>query len=396
MTARPLIAHVLYRLDTGGMERVAVSLINATRDRYRHAVITLAGFGELRRELDDHATSCQSLNKQPGKDWACHARFWRALRRLCPDLVQSYNIGTLDLAPMAKLAGVRGLVHAEHGRDAGDPADDSPRYRRLRRWMAPFIDRYVAVSRDLEAWLTGRVGLNPSKVTYIANGIDTVAFRAPRPRPGPRRMLRDFAPEGTCVIGNVARLDAVKNHLGLITAFKRLRDRHGGINCRLVIAGDGPERAALEQRIAECGLGASVRLLGNRSDVPELLAECDIFVLSSISEGMPLTVLEAMASGLPVVATEVGDVASVVEPGVSGTLVPSRDPDELAKALGRYAADAALRCHHGEAGCARVTARFGLGAMIANYVTLYDELLGERVRAAQRRVAHDLASHGEH
>ena len=392
MNDKPLIVHVLYRLDTGGMERIIVSLINATADRYRHAVITLNGFGALRGEIEHAVVTCLSLDKKPGKDWRCHGRLWRALRTLKPDLVQTYNVGTLDLALVVKLAGVRRLVHAEHGRDAADPQGENSRYLRLRRWMAPFIDRYVAVAPDLQNWLTDRAGIRRSKVAYIANGIDAVAFDLPR---GERRLFGDFAPAGTMLIGHVARLDKVKDQAGLISAFKLLRDEAGQAGCRLVIAGEGPQRDALERQVAELGLAESVRLLGNRSDVAELLAECDVFVLSSIAEGMPVTLLEAMAARLPVVATDVGGVARVVDGNVTGTLVPAGNPRAMADALRAYVTDESLRRRHGEAGCARVAAKFSLSAMEASYVALYDGLLGRRVSVAPPRAMHGLTERKE-
>lgn len=397
MNDRPLIVHVLYRLDTGGMERVVVSLINATHDRYRHAVITLTGCGELRREIEDVVTACVSLDKKPGKDWPCYFRFWRALRALQPDLVQTYNLGTLDLAPLVKLAGVPRLVHAEHGRDATDPDGDERKYQRLRRWMAPLIARYVVVSADLQAWLTQRVRIRRSRVAFIANGIDTTVFNVPRIQSTPRHLLGDFAPPGTVLVGNVARLDKVKDHAGLLAAFALLRAAGNGKNadCRLVIAGDGPQRDELAQQIIQLGLTDSVRLLGNRGDVPQVLAECDVFVLSSVAEGMPMTVLEAMATGLPVVATDVGGVASVVEAGITGTLVQPGDPPALAAALGAYVADEKLRHQHGAAGRARVAAKFSLPTMVSAYVALYDELLGRPANAVQPHVIPGLTGHKE-
>ena len=190
-------------------------------------MIALAGFGALRGEIDGIVTACLALNKKPGKDWPCYVRFWRALRMLKPDLVQTYNIGTLDLAPMVKLAGVRRLVHAEHGRDAADPDGKNPRYLRLRRWMAPLVDRYVAVSVDLQRWLIEQARIQSSKVAYIPNGIDIAAFEVRRAafRHSPR--LGDFAPPGTVLIGHVARLDKVKDQAGLISAFKLLREAAG-------------------------------------------------------------------------------------------------------------------------------------------------------------------------
>ncbi len=395
MNDKPLIVHVLYRLDTGGMERIIVSVINATCDRYRHAVIALAGVGILRGEIENSVVTCLSLDKKPGKDWPCYWRLWRALRELQPDLVQTYNLGTLDFAPFVKLAGVRHLVHAEHGRDATDPDGENPKYLRLRRWMAPFVDRYIAVSADLQRWLTDRAGIRPSKVVYIANGIDVAAFNAPRSEPAPRPRLGDFAPPGSVLVGHVARLDKVKDQAGLLAAFKLLRQDAKDADCRLIIAGEGAQRAELERQIAELGLAKTVRLLGNRRDVAELLAECDVFALSSIAEGMPVTLLEAMAASLPVVATDVGGVALVVENGVTGTLVPARDPDAMAAALNAYVADATLRRQHGAAGCARVAARFSLNAMVNAYVSLYDELLGRRAAARSPRTMSVVAERKE-
>jgi sugar transferase (PEP-CTERM/EpsH1 system associated) len=395
MNDRPLIVHVLYRLDTGGMERIVVSLINATRDRYRHAVIALTGFGALRTEIDNAVMACVSLDKRPGKDWSCYIRLWRALRALKPDLVQTYNIGTLDMALVVRLSGVRRLVHAEHGRDAADPDGNERKYQRMRRWMAPCISRYVAVSVDLQAWLTQRVRIRSSKVAYIANGIDLALFNRPPVRLCRRVLLGDFAPPGTVLLGNVARLDKVKDHAGLLAAFKLLRETDGGKNVRLIIAGDGSQRGALEKRIVELGLMDAVRLLGNRGDVAQLLGECDVFVLSSIAEGMPVTLLEAMAAGLPVVATDVGGVASVVTDGATGTLVPPGDLQALAAALAGYAANGDLRRQHGDAGRARVVAHFSLGNMVSAYVQLYDELLGRPASATQSHGLPGLIGHKE-
>lgn len=396
MNGKPLIVHVLYRLDTGGMERIVVSLINATRDRYRHAVIALTGFGVLRGEIENAVTTCVSLEKKPGKDWLCYWRLWRALRAMKPDLVQTYNIGTLDFAPVVKLAGVSRLVHAEHGRDARDPEGENPKYLRLRRWMAPFIDRYVVVSPDLQNWLTERAGVRRAKVVYIANGIDATTFSVARVASAPRRQLGDFAPPGTVVVGHIARLDKVKDQAGLLSAFKFLSEKAGHADCRLIIAGEGPQREALQRQIVQLGLVETVRLLGNRDDVPELLAECDVFALSSIAEGMPVTLLEAMAAGLPVVATDVGGVALVVEAGVTGTLVLAGDPHAMAEALHAYVADATLRRRHGAAGCARVAAQFSLNAMATAYAALYDELLGAPANAVPARTLSGLAERKEH
>jgi sugar transferase (PEP-CTERM/EpsH1 system associated) len=399
VSKKPLIAHVLYRLETGGMEQIAVSVINGTRDKYRHAVICLAGLGAMRERIADPNVPCVSLDRRPGKDWGCYSRLWKALRELQPDLVQTYNLGTLDVAPIAWLAGTRRVVHAEHGRDIADPDGRNRKYRLMRRWLQPFIARFIAVSADLETWLRENIGIAPAKIACIRNGIDTDRYNS-LARPGqPRPALGAFAPAGALLIVNVARLDAVKDQVGLLAAFGMLRDAGPELatRLRLVVVGEGAERPRLEAEIARQQLDDCVELLGNRDDVPIILAESDVFVLSSVAEGIPLTVLEGMAAGLPVVATRVGGVGEAVVDGATGTLVAPSDPVALAGALRAYVEDEALRLQHGREGRARVEKHFSLPAMLSAYAALYDGLLAthpSRARAARDPV--ELAGRVEH
>lgn len=377
MNRKPLIAHVLYRLDTGGMERVLVTVINRTQPKYRHAVICLDQYTAYRDRIVDPEVRCFALHKRPGKDWACYFRLWKVLRQLRPDLVQTYNSGALDAAPVAKMAGVHRVVHAERGRSAEDPNGERRKYRALRRCMAPFIDRYLAVSRDLRDWLTEKVGIDPERVVYLPNGIDAAGFAVSPARKPARPLLGSFAPPGTVLIGTVGRLDPVKDQAGLLAAFKLLCEALPGVRgtLRLAIAGEGSERPRLEARIAQLGLGEQVCLLGNRDDVPAILPEFDIFALSSIAEGMPGVVLEAMAAGLPVVATDVGGVREVVSSGTTGSLVPAGDSAALSHALSKYVSDESLRAQHGSAGRRAAETRFSLDHMLSSYNALYDELL---------------------
>ena len=378
MNARPRIVHVLYRLDTGGMENILVTLINQTSQRYRHAVICLGEYSAFRERIADPDVPCVALHKKPGKDWGCYFRLWRTLTAFKADLVQTYNIGAIDAAPIARLAGVHRVAHAEHGRDVSDPQGESRKYRYLRRGLSSCIDRFIAVSRDLEDWLITKVGIPRSHIVRIANGIDTTQFHIAASESKKRRLLGVFAPTGTLLLGTVGRLDAVKDHAGLITAFKYLCESLPQVcdRLRLVIIGEGPQRAALEAQITNLGFSGQVMLLGNRSDVASLLTECDIFVLSSVAEGMPVTLLESMAVGLPVVATNVGGVSDVVVSGITGMLVPMGDPQALAKALSGYVLDNDLRTRHGAAGRERIEVEFNLARMVSAYTTLYDDLLG--------------------
>jgi len=377
MTDKPLIAHVLYRLTTGGMERVLVTVINRTQSRYRHAVICLDLYTSYRERIANPDVECFALHKKPGKDWACYFRLWKVLRQLRPDLVHTYNFGALDAAPVAKIAGVRRVIHGERGRNAQDPRGENRKYRALRRWLTPFIDRYLAVSRDLRDWLTEVVGIDPSRVVYIPNGIDAASFVvAPLQKEG-RPLLGSFAPPGSILIGTVGRLDPVKDQAGLLAAFKLLCESSPDVRgkLRLAIAGEGSERSVLEAQITEFGLREQVCLLGNRDDVPAILAEFDIFVLSSIAEGMPGVLLEAMAAGLPVVATDVGGVSEIVSPGATGLMVPARNPSAMSQALSNYVSNEALRARHGRAGRRQVESGFSLEHMITAYTAVYDELL---------------------
>lgn len=395
--SKPLIVHVLYSLATGGMERVVLNVINQTREHYRHAVICLTQAGALRDALADPSIPCIELHKRPGKDLRCYLRLWRTLRDLRPDLVQTCNLGALDASLIARLADVRTVVHAEHGRDISDPQGSNPKYRRMRRWLQPCIARFVPVSQDLANWLRDDIGIRPGKITCIRNGIDTARYAAAIATRATRPLTGSFAPPGTCLIGTVARLDAVKDHAGLIEAFALLcaTDTEAASKLRLALVGEGAERTHLEHRIVQHGLGERVRLFGNRADVPALLAEFDVFVLSSIAEGIPLTVLEAMAAGLPVVSTRVGGVGEVVDDGTTGTLVPPSDPAALAAALRRYVDDATLRRQHGDAGHELAESRFGMAPMVASYVDLFDGLLSGKGRTRNAAAGAQLVRHGD-
>jgi glycosyltransferase involved in cell wall biosynthesis len=177
--------------------------------------------------------------------------------------------------------------------------------------------------------------------------------------------------------GTVGRLQAVKDQLTLVRAFAQCVARRlpGSEQLCLLIAGDGPLRAEVEDEVRACGLGARIWLAGEREDVPEVLRSLDFFVLPSISEGISNTVLEAMASALPVVATAVGGNSELVVDGETGVLVPPADPAALATALSTCAADAALRQRLGQAGRRRVEQGFSLDGMVERYTDLYQHLL---------------------
>jgi sugar transferase (PEP-CTERM/EpsH1 system associated) len=369
VSARPLVVHVVNSLAVGGLENGVINLANSAGGGIRHAIVCLIEEGAMRSRLRPEIPVF-ILGKRPGQDLGAFVRLVALLRRLRPAIVHSRNWAAFDAVPAARLAGVRRVVHGEHGRDIHDPEGRNVKRNWIRRRFAPMVSHYVAVSRDLERWLREDVRVPAGRVSTIPNGVDLSRFAQ-----GGRLEARErlgLAPEAP-VICTVGRLDPVKDQVGLVHAFAGLLPAHP--QATLVIAGDGPCRDDLARVSAELGVADQVRLLGECRDVPGVLGAADVFALPSIAEGMSNTVLEAMAAGLPVVATRVGGNPELVEDGVTGRLVPIRDPVALREAMAAYLDDPHLRAMHGKASRQRAVECFGLERMCQDYTDLYRRLL---------------------
>ncbi len=363
--AVPHVVHVIESLRVGGTEQGVVNVIDALAGDFRHTVVCVTASGALASRLP-RGVAVHALGKRPGLDARALVRLARLLRRLRPDVVHSRNWGALDAVPAAWLARVPVRIHGEHGREASDPHGLDRRRNRIRRLLAPLLDRVVAVSADLERWLVEIVGLPPHKVRLIHNGVDVRRFSDDGRETG-RRAL-GLSPDGL-VVGTVGRLDPVKDQMSLLEAFASLPAGPSGP--ALVIVGDGPSRATIEARASRPDLAGRVHLLGERSDVPSLLRALDVFVLPSLAEGISNTVLEAMATGLPVVATRTGGNPEIVDDTVTGALVPVGDRAALAEALAAYLTDPHLRALHGKNGRRRAQEAFSLERMARSYQALY-------------------------
>ena len=359
-----------------------VNLLNRMpADRYRHAVICLDAFTDYRQRIRPGDVSFHALHKRPGKDPALYVRLWRLLRQLRPDVVHTRNLSALEGQLVAALAGVRARVHGEHGRDVFDLHGANRKYNILRRVIRPLVGRYIAVSKDLAGWLVDTVGVEPRRVEQIYNGVDVDRFH---PRAEGFRAVgpAGFFTGSEIIIGAVGRMVAVKDHLTLVRAFidliggtPRLRGR-----ARLVIVGEGPARAECFALLADAGAEALAWLPGERDDVPDLMRTFDVFALPSLGEGISNTILEAMATGLPVVATRVGGNPELVEEGVTGTLVPVGPHRALADALRTYVDDIALARRHGANARRCAEERFSIDAMVAGYLSVYDAVLAPPAR----------------
>jgi sugar transferase (PEP-CTERM/EpsH1 system associated) len=380
----PRVVHVIHRLGAGGMENGLVNLINRTPPaRYQHAIVCLTDSGPFEARITKPDVPVLSLHRRPGHSFLLYWKLWRALRSLTPSLVHTRNLAALEAQIPALFVPGAARVHGEHGRDVFDLHGASRKYNLLRRLIRPLVQRYIAVSKDLEKWLVTRVGVAPGRVYQIYNGVDTGRFR-PRVGSRPAVLPEGFAPQDAFVVGTVGRLAEVKDQATLVRAFAQVlrdlpRERH---RLRLVIVGDGPQRQDLFSWVRSEGIESYVWFAGERNDVPELMGILDLFVLPSLGEGISNTILEAMACALPVVATRVGGNPELVDEGVSGALVPVSDPMAMAEAIRGYVQDSRLVAAHGQAGLAKVQQQFRWDRCVEAYLSVYDELLGLAPKAA--------------
>lgn len=373
---RPLIMHIVYRFDTGGLENGVVNLINRLpADAYRHVVLSLTEITDFRQRIERSDVEFIALHKPPGHAWRLYPRLFRLFRQLRPAIVHSRNLAALEAQLPAWLARVPVRIHGEHGRDVDDLDGSSRKYQWLRRLYRPFVSHYIGLSRDLADYLLQRIGVPERRLSQIYNGVDAERFRA-----APRRQPIPGCPFGhddtQWLFGTVGRMQMVKDQTLLARAFIRALSLAPALRSRLrlVMVGDGPLREQARQLLGDAGLVELAWLPGERRDIADILRGLDCFVLPSLAEGVSNTVLEAMATGLPVIATAVGGNPELIEAGQSGLLVPAGDVEAMAQALLLYAGNPALARAAGQQGRARVEARYSLEAMVQQYQQLYDRL----------------------
>lgn len=362
--------HLIYRFDIGGLERVMVNCINAMQGHsFKHVVISLTDVSDFAKHLHDSVAVYQ-LNKKPGKDLASHWRLFKLLRRIKPQILHTYNLAALEYHIVAKLAGVQGHIHAEHGRDNADPHGLNKKHNFLRKVLALFIHHFVAVSTDLAQWLDTTVGITQDKIILIRNGINTDDFYR-------RRTIQDQKTDKTRRFIHVARLDLVKDQANLIAAFAKLfHTKATEQNIHLTIVGDGGEMEQLRQLAKQLKVIDYIEFTGARNDIAQLLAHADVFVLSSIAEGIPMTVLEAMAASLPIISTDVGGLAELITPDENGYLVEKQNTEQLSQAMENYVKAPALIEQHGEKSQVFIENNFSEKNMVNEYLMLYNKFLG--------------------
>jgi len=383
---RPLVAHVVFRFDTGGLENGVVNLINhLPRDAYRHAIISLTDITDFRRRVLRADVQFIALQKRPGHAYKLYPRLLRLFREMRPAIVHTRNLAALETVVPAWAAGVPIRIHGEHGRDMLDLHGASRKYQWVRKLYRPFVTHYIALSRDLERYLRTDVGVPAARVEQIYNGVDAVKFR---PADDGRAAIEGcpFRDPRYWLVGTVGRMDPVKDPLNLVRAFIQAlqlapakRER-----MRLLLIGDGALYSEARAMLGAAGIADLAWLPGERNDVPDILRGLDCFALPSLGEGISNTILEAMATGLPVIATNVGGNGELVEAGITGELVPAGDPHALAQPMLTYARDRDAAKTAGRNGRARIEREFSLEAMLGRYRGLYDRLLRAESPAAVR------------
>jgi sugar transferase (PEP-CTERM/EpsH1 system associated) len=367
----------MFRFDVGGLENGIVNLINHfPESSYRHAIVALDEVTDFRLRIRHQDVSFHALHKGPGHGIKLFPQLYRLFKELRPAIVHTRNLAALEAAVPAWAAGVKVRLHGEHGWDVGDPNGNSRKYQWVRRLYSPFVSHYIALSRDLERYLTERVGIAAGRVSQIYNGVDTERFH---PAPAGRELLEacPFTDPSLWVVGTVGRMAVIKDQVNLARAFVRalMMKPRSREKLRLVMVGEGPQKAEVERVLSEAGVRELAWLPGKRDDVAHLLRGMDGFVLPSLGEGISNTILEAMASGLPVIATDVGGNGELVVSDETGERVPAANPDAMAAAILRQYLNPVLSVAMGRAGRSRVERLFSMDSMVRNYLKVYDEAL---------------------
>ena len=371
--SRPVIAQVLHRMYVAGAEVLAADLARRLGGRYRFVFLCLDEIGPLGHTLGREGIGVFDLERRPGLD--------RRVARRVRQIINVHRVALLhahQYTPFFYAAVARGLrrqpamIFTEHGRHYPDQ-------RKLKRVVANrFLigraDRVTAVARFVKQALVNHEGINPDRIEVIHNGIDPAQFDLVD-RDRVRAVVRNELGlrRDQPVALQVARFHPVKDHVTSLRAFARVvADVSDAV---LLLAGAGRMRSEMQALASQLGLGDRVRFLGERSDVADLMAAADVFVLSSLSEGASVTLLEAMGAKLPIAATAVGGNEEVVAHDESGLLSPRGDANSLGANLAALLRSADLRARMGHAGHARLLDQFTQNQMHERYVALYDQML---------------------
>ena len=370
---RKRILQLLHGLNTGGAEILADRLGRRLSDIYDVSFACLDNVGEIGEQLIASGYRVEQLQRGAGIDFGCVRRLASVVRDQRIDLIHAHQYTPFFYAMASRmLRAGQPILFTEHGRFL----PDYPRRKRMlfNRTMLRRKDRLVAVGNDVKRALVENEGLPTERIDVIYNGIPVAAFDPDRFPDASCQLRQEIGlPPDAVVAVQVARLDYLKDHCTAIRAIAKAAESS---DIHLVVVGEGPERQKMEQEIRELKICEHVHLLGLRQDVPKVLAGADILLLTSISEGIPLTLIEGMAARLPIVSTDVGGVSEIVGDQVHGFLCPAKDSDALAERLVRLGNDPTLREQMGLAGCKEACGRFSEKMMHDQYERTIASMVG--------------------
>jgi glycosyltransferase involved in cell wall biosynthesis len=368
------IIHGITDLSTGGSQKALVGLLTRLdRGRFEPAVACLKNGGTpLAGELRSAGIPVFDLSFTGRRRISGFVRFYALLETLRPAILHAWLFHAVLVSRIAaRMAGVPIVISARRNVNLGSPLRE-----RVNRLTAALDDRVIAVSEAARRVEILRGGVPPEKTVVIPNGVDPLAFGRPTPQAAERVRGSLGLPPQSILIGYVGRLHPSKGVDDLLRAFASVVRRFP--RARLLLAGEGEERWRLEQLSSETGLAGAVFFLGDRRDVPFLLQGLDVFVMPSREEGMPNAVIEAMAAGLPIVATSAGGTQELIEHGCSGLLVTPGDVAGIAESIISLVADreraSTLACE----ARARASVSYSIGATVRRTEALYEELLREK------------------
>ncbi len=382
MSRRILIAHIVFSFDVGGLENGVVNLINHSNEQqFKHVIICLSHYTDFFKKIKKKDVTIYALNKKPGKDYPLFFRLYKLLKKINPDIVHTRNMATLECQLPAMLAGISARVHGEHGWDMVDLAGGNKKYQLLRKLFVPIVKQYIALSKEGYRYLHETIGINEKKLNHIYNGVDTEKF-ALKQAINTTLLPESFYIQGRIVFGTVGRMAEVKNQIFLVQAFLKLLEMSPNNNkhLRLLIVGDGilmqPAVKLVDDFCQKHNTDNHwVWFTGQSDQVHDLMRLMDVFVLPSLAEGISNTILEAMATSLPVIATNVGGNAELVLPDSTGYLVDVNNTEQLAETMLTYINNPSLVKRHGDAGRKRIEDNFSLNTMIRQYEQLYQKVI---------------------
>jgi sugar transferase (PEP-CTERM/EpsH1 system associated) len=376
-SGRLRILHVVPRLGMGGTEHGVLKVMNGLGERdFEQRICAVRGMdADFARRMKVAARTYSAGTPNPGFQFPLF-RLAKIMKEFRPHIVHTRNFGALEGIAAARLARVPIAIHSEHGYELETIAGLPLRRRLLCRALYSMADAVFTVTADLRAYHARQSWLPAEGIQVIHNGVDTERF-SPRPDEG-RQMRVEFGiPDDRVVLGSVGRLVPIKDHATLLRAAEVLARQ--GKNIHVLLVGSGPERHKLEAYVAASPELAQRSTFAGASDrVPQLLNAMDIFVLPSVCEGMSNTLLEAMACGLPIVATTAGGNGEAADEGRSARLFPPGDVQALSEALKQLVDGGKTRTEFSNAARVRALQRFSLTGAIERYRALYLELASRR------------------